>query len=828
MFELKRNVFLVLPISLFLMVCTACGDVNSSTQETDLSDDQQTASAAPSAVADEASTVAGLSVQINVTANDTDDGTLDLSSVNIVSQPSNGTIGTVVGGVVTYTPAAGFSGSDSFSYTIADNDGLVSDPASVTISVSNIVDSSCAEADRLIFYMDEDGDSYGNAQAVTKACEAPQGYVSSHTDCDDTNGGIHPGALEICGDNIDQNCSGADLTCPVPAAPNAVDDIASTTTEVAVQINVAANDMDDGTLDLSSVSIISQPANGTIDTIAGGVVTYTPAAGFSGSDHFSYTIADNDGLVSDPALVTVTISDNQGSNCDEADRLVFYEDADSDNYVDAQVTMQACEAPQGYVADDTDCDDTNEDIHPGAVEICGDAIDQNCSGADLTCPDAGTGEPAPRHVLLGFDTENGNVYDGFPGWTYHSPERDPVGYMVNAGGFQSAPDAGGIQRQFYPYYNGYNSDHMGWLRYGYADVTNAISIAGTGAFRFVATGGAYDDNGSVAYAGLEVRYKEQYDGYVDTGQDPIATRDVPGSFYCYLNSGTQTNTLDELQDANRLSVWIRQPAGVVQSTSNRPDITFSYYPFIDNGGGDHYYHYVSNIALGGWTHVLFDAHPLHNNSGDPSPYSQYRVGGFDAPGDPQAYFARTVKFAFTGVLPTSSPAIMYMDQVELYVEAQPENDETIANIGVGYGPSTHLFDISFNDKYRCLTCNALYEVKYAFSPISNASYATATPAIIVPNADVGFTYNTGVANQIVKPNRGYNQIWAQLRLQPEDEAQLQLGTTLYFAVKDISVRDFGDRDPYDDELVDVPGVGQVRRIDLIKTIDYTIYATPSD
>jgi hypothetical protein len=42
------------------------------------------------------------------------------------------------------------------------------------------------------------------------------------------------------------------------------------------------------------------------------------------------------------------------------------------------------------------------------------------------------------------------------------------------------------------------------------------------------------------------------------------------------------------------------------------------------------------------------------------------------------------------------------------------------------------------------------------------------------------------------------------------------------------VRDFGDRDPYDDELVDVPGVGQVRRIDLIKTIDYTIYATPSD
>ena len=35
---------------------------------------------------------------------------------------------------------------------------------------------------------------------------------------------------------------------------------------------------------------------------------------------------------------------------------------------------------------DTDCDDARDDVYPGALEICGDAIDQDCSGADEECP----------------------------------------------------------------------------------------------------------------------------------------------------------------------------------------------------------------------------------------------------------------------------------------------------------------------------------------------------------------------------------------------------------------------------------------------------------
>jgi len=84
------------------------------------------------------------------------------------------------------------------------------------------------------------------------------------------------------------------------------------------------------------------------------------------------------------------ICDGLDNDCDgETDEgvlLTFYEDADSDTYGNGQMPTQACSAPEGYVSDDTDCDDTNSEINPGATEICGNQIDEDCSGADLECP----------------------------------------------------------------------------------------------------------------------------------------------------------------------------------------------------------------------------------------------------------------------------------------------------------------------------------------------------------------------------------------------------------------------------------------------------------
>lgn len=91
--------------------------------------------------------------------------------------------------------------------------------------------------------------------------------------------------------------------------PTAVDDVARTEVETAVVIPILANDSDpDGSLNPSTVAIITQPSSGTVSiNPSSGAVTYTPHAGFSGTDTFGYRVQDNEGRESNTATVTVTV-----------------------------------------------------------------------------------------------------------------------------------------------------------------------------------------------------------------------------------------------------------------------------------------------------------------------------------------------------------------------------------------------------------------------------------------------------------------------------------------------------------------------------------------
>ena len=94
------------------------------------------------------------------------------------------------------------------------------------------------------------------------------------------------------------------------SGPLAVFDLAQVGAGSSVEIDVLANDIDpDGDdLDEDSIVIHQQPASGTL-SVEGGRVTYTPDPGSTASsDVFTYTVADETGLVSNIATCQVVIS----------------------------------------------------------------------------------------------------------------------------------------------------------------------------------------------------------------------------------------------------------------------------------------------------------------------------------------------------------------------------------------------------------------------------------------------------------------------------------------------------------------------------------------
>ena len=64
--------------------------------------------------------------------------------------------------------------------------------------------------DQVLWYGDGDGDGFGLDSATELSCSQPNGYVTTSGDCDDDDGSIHPDAVDIPGDGIDQDCDGYD------------------------------------------------------------------------------------------------------------------------------------------------------------------------------------------------------------------------------------------------------------------------------------------------------------------------------------------------------------------------------------------------------------------------------------------------------------------------------------------------------------------------------------------------------------------------------------------------------------------------------------------
>ena len=84
-----------------------------------------------------------------------------------------------------------------------------------TGSNSNTIVNQGFHQETKMYYVDQDADGFGNASIFVWSIAQPSGYVVNNTDCDDNNFSVKPSGSEICGNTIDEDCSGTDLVCPL-------------------------------------------------------------------------------------------------------------------------------------------------------------------------------------------------------------------------------------------------------------------------------------------------------------------------------------------------------------------------------------------------------------------------------------------------------------------------------------------------------------------------------------------------------------------------------------------------------------------------------------
>ncbi|MBN2797727.1 MAG: hypothetical protein JXX28_01150 [Deltaproteobacteria bacterium] len=247
------------------------------------------------------------------------------------------------------------------------------------------IDEDPTDADT--FYADADGDGYGDAASALTACEAPQGYVSGDTDCDDRSAAFHPGAPETdCADPADYNCDGsvgyADADGDGYAACEECDDARAErfpgNPEVCDDLDNDCDSLVDNEATDAPTWYADLDGDGHGDPDNAQVSCEAPAGWLTTAD-------DCDDLESAAFPGHAERCDGVDNDCDgrvdldAIDAPTWYADADRDHYGDDANATQACEAPQGYVADGGDCDDAHASAHPGGTEIC-DSLDNDCDG----------------------------------------------------------------------------------------------------------------------------------------------------------------------------------------------------------------------------------------------------------------------------------------------------------------------------------------------------------------------------------------------------------------------------------------------------------------
>jgi MYXO-CTERM domain-containing protein len=229
----------------------------------------------------------------------------------VVTPPAHGT---VTGSAPTYTPAADFNGSDAF--VIAATDGLLrSTTATVNVTVTPVNDPPVAQ-DRSVtthranpvavtlLATDVDGDPLTYAVVTPPVAGTLTGtpptltYTAHATFASGTDTFTYRASDGTAASNL------ATVTVTVTnGAPVASDQAVSATGGTPQAITLAASDPDGDALEYN---VVAPPAHGSLSA-SGATRTYSPAAGFSGTDAFTFSASDG-ALDSNVATVTITVA----------------------------------------------------------------------------------------------------------------------------------------------------------------------------------------------------------------------------------------------------------------------------------------------------------------------------------------------------------------------------------------------------------------------------------------------------------------------------------------------------------------------------------------